>query len=119
MAESKVTASEEEKAAILTSANEGKITNAHAAKQLGLSIRQVQRAKIKVRLRGALGIAHGLKGEPSNHQLDNTLKEKALKLVKEKYADFKSTFASEKLEEIDGVSVNPQTLRRWMVKAGL
>lgn len=119
MAESKATALEEERAAILTSANEGRITNAHAAKQLGLSIRQVQRAKIKVRLKGAIGIVHGLKGEPSNHQLDNTLKEKALKLVKEKYSDFKPTFASEKLQEIDGVSVNPQTLRRWMVKAGL
>lgn len=119
MFESKFTDSEQEKVAILTAANEGKITNAHAAKQLGLSIRQVQRAKKRVRLNGSVGIAHKLKGKPSNHRLNNTLKEKALRLVKEKYADFKPGFAAEKLQEIDGISINPQTLRRWMVAAGL
>jgi len=119
MVESKVTASEQEKVAILTAANEGRITNAHAAKQLGLSIRQVQRAKRRVRLGGVTSIVHRLKGKPSNHQLNNTLREKALKLVKEKYADFKPTFASEKLQDIDNISINPQTLRRWMAKEGL
>jgi hypothetical protein len=67
MVESKTTASEQEKVAILTAANEGKITNAHAAKQLGLSVRQVQRIKTRLRLKGASGIVHKLKGEQSNH----------------------------------------------------
>lgn len=117
--ESKLNSSEQEKAGILSLAIEGKITNAHAAKQLRLSIRQIQRVKAKIRSDGTSGIVHKLKGKPSNHQLDKALKEKALKLVKEKYDDFKPTFAAEKLQEIHGLSINPQTLRRWMASDGL
>ena len=98
MAETKLTVSEQEKAAILKRSIEGKITNSHAAKQLRLSIWQVQRAKIRMRLDGVGVIVHKLKGKPSNHQLDNSLKEKALKLVKEKDTDFKPTFAAETLQ---------------------
>ena len=116
MAGSKLTAKEQEN---LNRAITGEITNAHAAKQLRLSIRQVQRAKIRLRLNGSVGIVHKLKGKPSNHQLDDSLKEKTLKLVKEKYTDFKPTFAAEILQEIHSLTINPQTLRRWMVGAGL
>jgi len=119
MSVSQFSSREQEKMAIILSAIKGKITNAHAAKQLRLSIRQVQRAKVKIRLNGTAGIVHQLKGKPSNHQLDNRLKEKALELVEEKYNDFKPTFAAEKLDEIHGLAVNPQTLRRWMATAGI
>jgi hypothetical protein len=119
MSGSQFSSREQEKVAIILSAIEGKITNAHAAKQLRLSIRQVQRAKLKIRLNGTAGIIHQLKGKPSNHQLDNRFKEKALELVEEKYNDFKPTFAAKKLEEIHGLTINPQTLRRWMATAGI
>lgn len=119
MSEPKFTSSEQEKVEILKLSIAGKITNAHAAKQLSLSIRQIQRAKIKMRLDGATGIIHKLKGRPSNHQLDNTLKEEAIRLVKEKYDDFKPTLASEALQEVHNISINPQTLRRWMAEDGI
>ncbi len=119
MSETKFTSSEQEKMAILKLSIAGKITNAHAAKQLRLSIRQIQRAKIKIRLGGATGIIHKLKGRPSNHQLDNALKEEAIRLIKEKYDDFKPTLASETLQQVHDTSINPQTLRRWMVEAGI
>jgi hypothetical protein len=35
------------------------------------------------------------------------------------YADFKTTFASEKLQEEDGLCINKETLRQLMIKAGL
>ena len=119
MAGSKLNSKEQEKADILNSAITGKITNAQAAKQLRLSIRQVQRAKAGIRKRGADAVIHKLKGKTGNHRIDKSIKEEALKLIAEKYDDFKPTFASETLQEVHDLSINPQTLRRWMVADGL
>ncbi len=117
--DSSFSSKEQEKASLLQSAIEGKITNAHAAKQLRLSVRQVQRAKAEIRKKGVSAVIHKLKGKPGNHRIDKSLKEKALKLIAENYDDFKPTFASEKLQEIHDLSINPQTLRRWMAADGL
>ena len=45
-----------------------KLVNRQAAVKLQLSVRQIQRIKVRVRLFGAAGVVHGLKGKPSNHQ---------------------------------------------------
>ena len=119
MAGVQLNANEQEKATILTEAIAGKFTNAQAGKQLRLSIRQIQRVKSRIRKNGINAVIHKLRGKPGNHRLDKSLKEKALRLVKENYADFKPTFASEKLQEIHDLVINPQTLRRWMAGAGL
>ena len=47
-----------------------------------------------------------LKGAPSNHRIDPTLKEKVLSTIEEKYADFKPTFATEKLYENHAIVVS-------------
>ena len=44
------------------------ITNKHAATMLERSIRQIQRLKVAVRIRGIQGVVNGLKGKPSNHR---------------------------------------------------
>ena len=110
---------EKQKLSIITSLLKRKITNGEAARQLSLSIRQVQRLKIEVKKYGSLALTHRLKGKPSNHQLNQATKLQAIFLVKEKYSDFTPKFASEKLAEVDGLIVHPQTLRRWLIKAGL
>src|SRR3989338_5262532 len=95
---------EQQKLLIITNLLKRKITNSEAAKQLGLSIRQVQRLKNGIQKHGSLALIHKLK---------------AISLVKEKYSDFTPKFASEKLAEVDSLIVHPQTLRRWLIKAGL
>lgn len=115
MADWKFTAKEQEKVAILTAAIEGEITNSHAAKQLRLSVRQVQRAKARIRKNGAVGIVHQLKGKPSNHRISPTTKKQALALIKQRYVDFKPTFATEKLQKYHNISVSPETTRLWMI----
>ncbi len=110
---------EQQKFSAITNLLNRKITNGEAAKQLNLSIRQVQRLKIEVKKHGSLALSHKLKGKPSNHQLNQAIKLQAISLVKEKYSDFTPKFASEKLAEIDSLIVHPQTLRRWLIKAGL
>lgn len=119
MADTKLTEGEQEKAEILTAAIEGKITNSHAAKQLRLSIRQVQRAKAAIRKSGTKAIVHKLKGKPSNHRYAQEEKEKVLETIKQNYADFKPGFATEKLQETESIPMTSQTIRVWMYEAGL
>src|SRR6202012_3973386 len=40
-------------------------------------------------------------------------------LVRERYADFGPTLAAEKLAELYGLKVSSETLRKWMMTAGL
>lgn len=114
-----LTSKEQERFSVLNSLLKGKITNTKAATMLRLSLRQVKRLKKKVREKGASAVVHQLKGGGGNHHIDLSLKEKTLSLVKEKYPDFNPTFASEKLAEHQGLTVNPQTLRKWLIQIGL
>src|SRR6266568_504473 len=119
MAGTKLTAREQERAAILTAAIEGKITNSHAAKQLQLSVRQVQRAKAALWKKGEDSVIHGLKGKTGNHHISETVKEKTLSVIKEKYTDFKPSFATEKLAENHKIHISYGTTRLWMIEKGL
>ena len=119
MAGSKFNPKEQERASILQSAIEGKITNAHAAKQLKLSIRQIQRVKAEIRKGGVGRVIHKLKGKPSNHAFSQDEKTKAIEIINNKYADFKPGFATEKLQEIHDMPMTSQTIRVWMTEVGL
>jgi transposase len=119
MADARLTSSEQEKLAILTAASKGEITNAHAAKQLRLSVRQIQRAKAAIKREGVSGVIHKLKGKPSNHRVASETKEQALSLIKQRYPDFRPAFATEKLQEAHDIQISSQTTRRWMTEAGL
>lgn len=119
MAGTRFTILEQEKAKILKLAMEGKITNAHAAKQLRLSVRQVQRTKARIKENGLSGVIHGLKGRPGNRHISEETKKSALSLISEKYTDFKPTFATENLQEHHGISISEETTRRWMIEKGL
>ncbi|MBI3342418.1 ISNCY family transposase, partial [Candidatus Curtissbacteria bacterium] len=110
---------EQEKLDVIKRALEKKITNGHAAKILGVSLRQIKRLKKNIRAYGTQGVVHRLKGKPSNHHIAQNIKDKTLELIKEKYADFKPAFASEKLKENHSITVNAQTVRRWMIQTRL
>jgi transposase len=95
------------------------MTQAKAAELLGLSVRQVRRLQRKLEAGGDAALIHGLRGKPSNHQPDRQLKHEVLQAYRQRYSDFGPTFASEKLAEEEGLTVCPQTLRRWLIDAGL
>lgn len=92
------------------------ITQAEAAGFLDLSLRQVGRIVARIRLQGDKGIIHKSRGRPSNRALPDKIKDKALKLCREKYKDFGPTLASEKLFEIDKIKLNDETLRLWFIE---
>ena len=62
---------------------------------------------------------HRLRGRASNRRLAESVRTKALKLVKAKYRDFGPTLACEYLAKDDDVEVSKETLRQWLIAAGL
>jgi transposase len=101
---------------ILGRALERRLTQAQAAEQLGLSLRQVERLCRKLRLDGRQGLVSKKRGRPSHRKLPAALRERALSLVRSRYADFGPTLAAEKLSEQHGLLVSTETLRRWMIE---
>src|SRR5215213_7475856 len=102
----------------------GEVTNhrrtvASAAAVLALSTRQVHRLLKAHRLGGAGAIAHKARGRPSNNRLADELRDQAVGLVRSAYADFGPTLAAEMLAQKHGLKVSRETLRAWMIEAGL
>ena len=95
------------------------ITQKEAALDIDLSERQVRRKLKRVRQEGDKGIIHKLRGNPSNRTTPDNVKNKVLKLFKDKYPDFGPTLASEKLYERDKLKVNDETLRLWLIEEGI
>ena len=103
---------------ILHGVLQGERTQAAAADLLGLSARHVRRLQRRLEAGGDRALVHGLRGRPSNHRADPALRHAALEAYRQRYADFGPTFACEKLAD-EGLRVGPQTLRRWLIAAGL
>ena len=104
---------------VLSKVIAGRQTLASAAHVLDLSTRQVRRLLNRIGLDGAASIRHKAIGKPSNNRIIDGVKDYAMVLVRERYADFGPTFAAEKLDERDGLHVSRETLRGWMVEAGV
>jgi transposase len=103
----------------LSEVTSGWRTIASAATALGLSPRQVHRLLRRYREQGASGLAHKARGRPSNNRLRDEVRGRALALVRGRYADFGPTLAAETLAETHGLTVSRETLRKWMIDAGL
>ncbi|OGW24528.1 MAG: hypothetical protein A2X59_02315 [Nitrospirae bacterium GWC2_42_7] len=97
---------------------ERELKQADAAEVLSLSDRQIRRIIKQVRKEGDSGVINKARGKPSNSSLPKKIKDKAIELYRKKYEGFGPTLASEKLLELDGLSVNDETLRRWLVSSG-
>ena len=103
---------------VLSEVIERRRTIASAAIVLSLSVRQVQRIMRTFCLEGATALRHRSRGRRSNNRINDGVRELALQLVRERYADFGPTLAAEKLGE-HGFSVSRETLRQWMADDGL
>jgi transposase len=96
----------------------------HAAEMLGLSYRQSKRIWRRYRERGGEGLKHGNAGRESNRGKPKKLRRRVLSLIQRKYSGseterFGPTLAAEHLAEEDGIGIDHETVRRWMLEAGL
>ncbi|OCP00802.1 MULTISPECIES: ISNCY family transposase [unclassified Ensifer] len=104
---------------VLSKVVAGRMTLVSAAHVLELSTRQVRRLLDRIETNGAASIRHKAIGRPSNNRICDGVRDYAVALVRERYADFGPTLAAEKLAERDGLLVSRETLRQWMAEAGL
>ena len=90
-----------------------------AAERLGVSRRQIERLAERYRNEGAIGLISRQRGKPSHNQLPQGLASRAMRLIRERYADFGPTLACEKLLECHGLQLSKETVRKLMTDAGL
>jgi len=104
---------------VITRVQERRLTQAEAARMLGLGVRQVQRLCAAVREDGADGLVSRKRGRPSARQFPEGLRRAIVTLITEHYSDFGPTLATEKLAERHGIQVSNETVRKLMIQAGL
>lgn len=117
-----------ERGAVLERVAAGEWTLKEASGLLGLSYRQTKRVFKRFREEGPAGLVHGSVGSRSNHTRPLEERERVLELVREHYGGpaeqgpgqrFGPTLAAEHLWEDHGIAVPVNTLRDWMLGAGL
>jgi transposase len=95
-----------------------------AAALMEVSYRQAKRLLRRYRQQGAAGLKHQAAGRGSNRRSNARTRARALAVIREKYSGgvgerFGPTLAAEHLAVEDGITVDHETLRRWMLAAGL
>jgi transposase len=119
-----MSASELKRVAVMGRVEAGTLKLGSAARLLGLSYRQAKRVYGRYREEGAKGLTHRSAGRPSNRAPAAEAREEVLALVREKYSGavddrFGPTLTAEHLASEDGLTVDHETLRRWMLAEGL
>jgi hypothetical protein len=104
---------------VLLDLEAGRITIRDAGERMGLRRRQVFRLVKAFRQRGAASLVSCRRGRLSNNRLPKAVRDLAMAIVTERYADFGPTLAAEKLAEVHGCRVSRETLRQWMIEDGL
>ena len=112
------------RAGVLARVAAGTLSLTSAAAVMAVSYRQAKRLYRRYATEGARGLRHRSAGRRSNAARPAQDREHILALVREKYSGaiderFGPTLAAEHLASEDGVHVHHDTLRRWMLAAGL
>jgi len=98
----------------------GVVTQRQAAEKMGVSDRWVRKLLQRMKADGDGVVVHGLRGRSSNRQIDAETQARAIGLLKQpEWHDFGPTFASEQLAKRHGIDISKETVRGWMVAAGL
>ena len=109
---------------VLARVKAGTLSVKSAAVLLHVSYRQAKRLARRYRTKGAKGLRHGNAGRRSNHARPAAERTRVLGLIRDKYSGpidvrFGPTLAAEHLASEDAITVHHDTLRRWMLAAGL
>ena len=99
------------KKAILDSYTAGSICRKTALRRLNIKLRQFKRIMKQYKSLGIIGLLHGLSQKDSNNKTPEDFIKNVVHLYKTKYSDFSYVFASEKLLELDHITVSPSSLR--------
>lgn len=119
-----MSAREAERVEVMRRVEKGLLTVRAAATALAVSYRQAKRIWRRYQTGGAAAIIHRHVGRTSNRGRTVAERERVLGLIREKYSGdrftrFGPTLAAEHLASEDGIAIDHETLRRWMLAAGL
>ena len=104
----------------LKRARDGQITQREAGEKMGVSSRWVSALLNRLEKDGDGVVVHGLRGKPSNRKLPEELQRQALAILAQpEWHDFGPTFAAEQLAKHHQIQVGKETLRGWMIQAGI
>jgi transposase len=102
----------------------GSLALVDAATLLGVSYRQTKRLWRRYRTGGAKALRHRAAGRRSNRGTAAKVRHRVLALIKQKYSGdsatrFGPTLIAEHLASEDGLLLDHETIRRWMLAAGV
>jgi hypothetical protein len=104
---------------VLRDVDQKRLTMEAAAQLLDLGRRQVFRLLKAYRTEGPPGLISKRRGRRSNRRKPQALRRATLAIIREWYWDFGPTLVAEKLREVHGITLGRETLRLWMIAAGL
>ena len=107
------------RATVLTQLLAGALTNGQAADLLGVSVRQLQRLCAAYREDGPAPLVHGNTGRTPWHALPAEVRERVVALAAGRYAGLNDQHLTEKLAEDEGLVLDPTTIRKLVLGAGL
>lgn len=113
-----MSAKERERLKIFLRVKRGELQQKEAAALCQLEYRYLRRLYQRYCKQGDRGLVHQGRGRPSNRARSAEFKAAVLARYQERYPDFGPTLAAEKLA-LDGWVVDHETLRGWLIKAGL
>ena len=111
--------SEIDRMSVLRDLADDRIRVSEAARLMGLGRRQVLRLAKAYRQRGPAALVSKRRGKRSNRSYPTGLRAEVIGLIRERYSDFGPTLAAEKLSELHGIRLGRETIRQWMMAAGL
>jgi hypothetical protein len=111
---------ERDKLEWLKRAKDGVITQREAARKMGVTDRWVRKLLQRMKKRGDAVVVHGLRDRASTRKIASQTQKRAVEVLKQAdWHDFGPTFASEQSAKRHQIRVGKETLRGWMIEAGL
>ena len=114
-----INAKERERLVTVRLVGEGKLWQAQAAERLVMSVRQVKRLVRAWRAQGAAGLVSKRRGRSSVQRVAQATREHFIGLVRQHCADYGPTLACKYLRRHHGLTNSRESLRGWMIEAGL
>ena len=99
---------------IVSQIEANKLTVEEGSDLLCISQRQTYRIMKRIKDEGAKGVIHKLRGRHSNRGYSEQLKAEVIGIYRKSYPDYGPTLFSEMLVEYHNISLNRETLRKWL-----
>jgi transposase len=104
----------------LKRARDKKMTQREVAEKMDVTERWVRKLLRRMKQHGDKVVVHGLRGRASNRKISAHTQKKAMEaLADPDWHDFGPRFAAEQLAKRHKIEVSDETLRKWMIAAGL